>query len=248
MQCGENMPPDAHPSLSRSLSAENRRLPASRTQNARSLPPLPENVSALHRWKCPPLHPQTTHSARFFLAYSVQKICRQTPIHLSRGQYPPKTAACLQAGRKTRARLLRCLKTPPRSTVGKSFPFAPDGNAKALFYFPRALAHNRHRGKQHRLPWRAFPTGSGAVSAANTLRSGALRSTQRFQMRTATRSMPSCPATCRAMAQNRLCLSTRRVCVQTPKEACALGGTLPPYIISLRHRRVNAPLPKPRRL
>ena len=110
----------------------------------------------------------------FSPACSVEKICRQTPIRLSRGQYPPKAAARLQAGRKTRARFLRCLKTPPRFTVGKSFPFAPDGKAKA-FFFPRALAHNRHRGKQHRLPWRAFPTGSGAVSAANTLRSGALR-------------------------------------------------------------------------
>lgn len=168
----------------------------------------------------------------FSPAYSVEKICRQTPIHLSRGQWPPKTAASLQAGRKTRARFLRCLKTPPRFTVGKSFPFAPDGKAKALFYFPRALAHNRHRGKQHRLPWPRSQHGSGAVSAANTLRGSALRSTQRFQTRTATRSVPSCPATCRAMAQGRLRLSTRRVCAQAPKEACALGGTLPLYYIS----------------
>ena len=241
------MPPDAHPSLSRSLSAENRRLPASRTQNARSLPPLPENVSALHRWKCPPLHPQTTHSARFFLAYSVQKICRQTPIHLSRGQYPPKTAACLQAGRKTRARLLRCLKTPPRSTVGKSFPFAPDGNAKALFYFPRALAHNRHRGKQHRLPWRAFPTGSGAVSAANTLRSGALRPRKGSRRE---RQPAACPlAQQRAAPWLRAGFACQRAgyAFRLPKKHARLEARFP-YIISLRHRRVNAPLPKPRRL
>lgn len=183
----------------------------------------------------------------FSPACSVEKICRQTPIRLSRGQYPPKTAACLQAGRKTRARLLRCLKTPPRSTVGKSFPFAPDGNAKALFYFPRALAHNRHRGKQHRLPWRAFPTGSGAVSAANTLRSGALRPRKGSRRE---RQPAACPlAQQRAAPWLRAGFACQRAgyAFRLPKKHARLEARFP-YIISLRHRRVNAPLPKPRRL
>ena len=62
------MPPDAHPSLSRSLSAENRRLPASRTQNARPLPPLPENASALHRWKIFPFRTGRQCESAFLLS------------------------------------------------------------------------------------------------------------------------------------------------------------------------------------
>ena len=155
------MPPDAHPSLSRSISAESRRLPASRTQNARPPPPLPENASALHRWKI--------------------------------------------------------------------FPFRTGRQGESALLSPRSGAQPPPR-KTTSPPVARVPNRQQAVSAANTLHSGALRSTQRFQIRTATRSMPSCPATCRAMAQNRLCLSTRRVCVQTPKEACALGGTLSPIL------------------
>ena len=165
IQCGENMPPDAHPSLSRSISAENRRLPASGTQNARPPPPLPKNASALHRWKI----------------------------------------------------------------------------------FPRALAHNRHRGKQHRLPWRAFPTGSGAVSAANTLRSGALRPRKGSRRE---RQPAACPlAQQRAAPWLRAGFACQRAgyTFRLPKKHARLEARFP-YIISLRHRRVNASLPKPRRL
>lgn len=158
------MPPDAHPSLSRSISAENRRLPASGTQNARPPPPLPKNASALHRWKIFPFRTGRQCESAFLLS--------------------PRSGA----------------QPPPRKTTSP----------------PMARVPNRQR--------RCFRRQHAPQRRPS--------STQRFQTRTATRSMPSCPTTCRAMAQSRLCLSTRRLCVQAPKEACALGGTLPLYYIS----------------
>ncbi len=62
------MPPDAHPSLSRSMATENRRQPASRTQNARPLSPLPENASAIHRWKIFPFRTGRQGESAFLLS------------------------------------------------------------------------------------------------------------------------------------------------------------------------------------
>lgn len=174
------MPPDAHPSLSRSMATENRRQPASRTQNARPLSPLPENASAIHRWKIFPFRTGRQGESAFLLSPR------------SGAQPPPrKTTSPPMAAFPTWQR--RCFRRQYAPRQRPSFHAkVPDANGNPQ----RAL-----------LPSNMPRHGSGPASPVNApgMRSGSQRS------------------------------------------ICAWRHAFP-YIISLRHRRVNASLPKPRRL